>query len=45
MKCLSKFHAIGAGIETRIMTCGGPTTHEEFILSSFRFETLNTGPI
>lgn len=30
MKCLSKFHAIGAGIETRIMTCGGPTTHEEF---------------
>lgn len=30
MKCLSKFHAIGSGIETRIMTCGGPTTHEEF---------------
>lgn len=30
MKCLSKFDAIGSGIETRIMTCGGPTTHEEF---------------
>lgn len=26
MICLSQFHAI-AGIETRIMTCGGSTTH------------------
>lgn len=28
MICLSQFHAI-AGIETRITTCGGPTTHEK----------------
>lgn len=28
MICLSEFHAI-AGIETRITTCGGSTTHEK----------------